>query len=113
MLLNLVFFNKSKNLYHKSYSKNETNRNTKKIQKNQIPLSEIIAIQIIGELVRGKNKSYNSFELNLVLTDNTRRNVIDHGNLKSIISDAERLSHFLNIPIWHSTSHIKDLENNL
>ena len=30
--------------------------------------------------------------------------MIDHGNLKSLIRDAEWLSEFLNVPIWHAES---------
>lgn len=65
-------------------------------------LKSIVAIQIIGEHVPTDDGSYKSFELNLVLEDSSRKNVVDHGNLKSIISDAEILSDFLNIPIWHA-----------
>lgn len=100
-------FDKSKNIYYQSY-KIKNNRNNSKIEKNQVPLNKIVALQIIGEHIRGDNRTYPSFELNLVLSNNTRRNVVDHGNLKSVVSDAQKLSDFLNIPIWHSTSHLKD-----
>ncbi|WP_092447345.1 hypothetical protein [Winogradskyella sediminis] len=68
-------------------------------------MKSIVAIQIIGEYVQSDDGSYKSFELNLVLDDASRRNVVDHGNLKSIIKDAEMLSAFLNIPIWHAGSN--------
>ena len=78
--------------------------NTKK-SKNNIKLSRICAIQIIGEVVQSDNNNYNSYELNLVLDDSTRINVIDHGNLKGVIQDANWLSDFLNIPVWHAGSN--------
>ena len=83
------------------------NIKTQDILKHQFPLAKIVALQIIGEHIRDEDGSFNSFELNLVLTDNSRRNVIDHINLKAIIKDAKDLSNFLNVPIWHATSHIE------
>ena len=41
----------------------------------------------------------------LVLEDGTRRNVVDHGSLKTIIDDAHIVSEFLNVPIWHAESN--------
>ena len=76
----------------------------KSASKSQIPLNSIIAIQLNGEHVKNDKGSYKSFELNLVLKDGSRKNVVDHGNLKSIISDAEILSDFLDVPIWHAGS---------
>jgi hypothetical protein len=93
-------FDKQSGYYYKGYNF----RPNEKHLKHQFRLHEIIAIQIIGETIRGKNGSYGSFELNLVLNDGTRRNVVDHGNLKSIIDDAHCLSEFLNVPIWHAQS---------
>lgn len=80
-------------------------RDRTKYQKNIVPLSQIIAIQIIGEIVQDEYSKYKSFELNLVLKNATRINVIDHSNLDGIIEDAEILSLFLNIPIWHAASN--------
>lgn len=63
----------------------------------------IHAVQIISEWVRssGKNSSsYYSYELNLVLKDGSRVNVIDHGKLSDIRSDAELLGTYLSVPIW-------------
>ncbi|MFP4846851.1 hypothetical protein [Winogradskyella sp. PE311] len=88
-------FNKNLGYYYKAY---KVKLNTK----NCIALKSIVALQIIGESISSKNGSYGSFELNLVLKDGLRTNVIDHGSLKSIISDAYVISEFLNIPIWHA-----------
>ncbi|MFC0604342.1 hypothetical protein [Winogradskyella pulchriflava] len=93
-------FDRHLGFYYKSYKFKPHHVNLV----NQIRLNNIIAIQIIGETIRDDDGSYGSFELNLVLDDNTRRNVVDHGNLKSIINDAHILSDFLNIPIWHAKS---------
>jgi hypothetical protein len=95
-------FNKNLGLYYKSYKADL--QKTNKHSKDQIQLNKIIAIQIIGEFISDIDSSYNSFELNLALNDGSRRNVVDHGNIKSIIDDAHILSDFLNVPIWHAKS---------
>lgn len=90
-------FNKLTNRYIKGTKRDIIKKNT-----IDIPLSKIIAIQLIGEVVTGNDSSYNSFELNIVMDDGKRFNVIDQGNLKSLIRDAKWLSEFLNVPIWHA-----------
>lgn len=100
MFLRPRVFNKNSNYYYKGFRKN-VNRKTK----NYVPLNRIIALQLIGETISSDNESYKSFELNLVLDDATRLNVVDHGNLKKLIIDTEVLSDFLNIPIWHAESN--------
>lgn len=96
-------FDKHLGLYYKSYGF-RLHRSQRQSKDHFIKLKSIIAIQIIGEHIKSDDSSYNSFELNLVLENNTRKNVIDHGDLKSIIIDAETLSDFLNVPIWHAKS---------
>ncbi|MDA0586700.1 MAG: hypothetical protein O2820_02050 [Planctomycetota bacterium] len=41
--------------------------------------------------------------MNLVLRDATRKNVVDHGHLKTLREDAAILSEFLTVPIWDTT----------
>jgi hypothetical protein len=64
------------------------------------PLSSIHALQLLTEYVSGNKNSYYSYELNLVLDDGSRINVVDHGNLERLRSDAQKLSQFLGKPIW-------------
>ena len=90
-----IVFDKSTNRFYKGFFRDKT-----KNAKYNISISRIVALQIIGEIISGKNKKYNSYELNLVLEDASRINVIDHGNLKGVIADTETLSKFLNLPIW-------------
>ena len=68
--------------------------------KHCVRLKEIHALQILSEYCSGNKSSYYSYELNLVLEDGTRLNVGDHGNLKKLREDAEKLAHFLNKPVW-------------
>lgn len=93
-------FDKQSGYYYKGYNFKPNERELK----HQFKLNSIVAIQIIGETIRDSDGSYGSYELNLVLEDGTRRNVVDHGSLKAIIDDAHIVSAFLNIPIWHAES---------
>lgn len=68
--------------------------------KDLTEIGEIHALQIISERCSGKNSSYYSYELNLVLNDGRRINVIDHGNVGRLREDAQRLSHILGVPVW-------------
>jgi len=65
-----------------------------------VPLSRIHAIQVVSEYVPGKRSSFYSHELNLVLSDGGRVNVVDHGNKGQLTSDAKALAEFLAVPLW-------------
>lgn len=69
-------------------------------------LGEIHAIQVLVKRVSSKNGSYNSYELNLILKNGSRLNVIDHGNMRAVKSDAQTLASFLNKPVWDTTEPI-------
>ena len=62
---------------------------------NMIPLSSIHALQIVSERVSTKNSSFLSYEINLVLDDKRRVNVVDYGNLNKIQTDAKQLGEYL------------------
>ena len=79
--------------------------------KGVIQLQDVHAIQLVSERIRSQSSSssrshssrrssYYSYELNLVLHDATRINVVDHGKLSVIRQDADRLADFLDIPVW-------------
>lgn len=67
-------------------------------------LRDIEALQVIAETIRTRSKnttrSFTSYELNLVLHDGERLNVMDHGNRKKFAADTELISQFLNLPVW-------------
>ncbi len=94
-------FDKQQGIFYKSYKPNLSKTNIIK-DNSVILLQDIIALQIIGEHVSNRNGTYGSFELNLVLNDTSRINIIDHKVLKSIINDAYEISQFLDIPIWNA-----------
>ena len=70
--------------------------------KDHVRLSEVHAIQLISEYVSGDKSSYHSYELNLVLADAYRINVVDHGGRAAIQRDARTLAEFLGKPLWSS-----------
>ena len=74
--------------------------NDKTVVKVFEKLENIEAIQLISEYIRSNKSSYYSYELNLVLKNADRINVIDHGNLEKIRRDAQTLSAFLDVPVW-------------
>ncbi len=89
-----IVFSKKLGYYYKGYV------NIPFLRNDKINLEDIVAIQILGEITSETLAPFNSFELNLVLKDSERVHVIDHSNLKSIITDVTQLSKFLDVPIW-------------
>ncbi len=81
----------------------KVNNNFKKGYEILCSLDEIHAIQLIKEFIESEDSSYYSYELNLVLKDASRINVLDQGGKPSlIISEAEKLADFLDLPIWNA-----------
>ncbi len=74
------------------------------VKKTSAPLSDIHALQIISEHVSSSKSSYYSYELNLILHNGSRLNVIDHGKLSSVQEDAQKLASFLGVPVWDTLS---------
>lgn len=68
-----------------------------------VRLESVHALQIIAEYMSGKGGGYYSYELNLVLKNGNRINIIDHGCRKKLAEDAEVLAEFLGIPLWDAT----------
>ncbi|MFK8010510.1 MAG: hypothetical protein AB8B80_00620 [Marinicellaceae bacterium] len=71
--------------------------------KNIVYINNIHALQILSERVRGNKTTYYSYEINLVLNDGSRFNLVDHGNHAEILLDAQTLSTFLNKPLWNAS----------
>lgn len=73
--------------------------------KNWAYLRDIGGLQIIRERVRFDRSSYASYELNLVLKNGDRRNVMDHGNLVRLREEAKQLSERLEVPLWDASDY--------
>lgn len=68
--------------------------------KKSFDLKNAEAIQLIREYVRGNESSYYSYELNLICSDGSRINIVDHGALRKLREDASLLAEYLSIPVW-------------
>lgn len=83
------------------------------VTNNMTSLHNVRAIQVIGENCSGsKGSRYRSYEINLVLKDSSRVNVIDHGNLSQILLDAQQIATRLKVPVWDVSSFWKVLDDN-
>lgn len=71
--------------------------------KEHVELDRIHALQIVSEHCRSNDSSYYSYELNLVLDDGSRLNVVDHGDHAELRADADALAAFLDKPLWDAT----------
>ena len=94
-----IIFDTMNGYFWKGYKDPERVFDINKI-KHCVRLKEIHALQILSEYCSGNKSSYYSYELNLVLEDGTRLNVVDHGNLKKLREDTGKLAQFLNKPVW-------------
>jgi len=72
-------------------------------------LEDVHALQVIAECCsrrqthssgRTTTVAHFSYELNLVLGNAKRVNVVDHGNLPKLRKDAQALAEFLDKPVW-------------
>ena len=67
-------------------------------------LDAIHALQILvkrtSKTAGGTSGAYLSYELNLVLGNGSRLNVLDHGDDSAIREDAAMLGRFLERPVW-------------
>jgi hypothetical protein len=105
-----IVFNKSTGYFWKGRLKEDKNPEQKNL-KVYCRLRDIVALQIVSERVRssssssGGSSSFRSYEINLVLQDASRLNVIDHGNKKKLLEDAEQLASYLGVPIWEGNRY--------
>lgn len=65
-----------------------------------VELDAVHALQVISEYCSGKGSGFHSYELNLVLVDGTRRNVVDHDDPARIRRDSRTIANFLAVPLW-------------
>jgi len=68
--------------------------------KHYARLDDIHALQLLAEYIRSDDNSYYSYELNLVLRNGDRLNVMDHGDYEALRRDASTLGTFLDRPVW-------------
>jgi hypothetical protein len=94
-------FDKETGYFHKCRQK-KTARTHPSRYREHADLSRIHALQLIARSPQGKYQPSFLFEINMVLDDASRLNVIAHGDLEAIRKDATALSGFLGKPLWDS-----------
>lgn len=83
-------------------------RNKDLNEENSTSFHDIHALQILSEYCMGSKTSYYSYELNLVLKNGQRINVVDHGSKKRLLKDAETISNFIGKPLWNGAKTMWD-----
>ncbi len=80
-----------------------------------VPLNQVHALQIVSEWAsagrgssRGGSHRYKSHELNLVCSDASRVNVVDHSGAGRVRELAERLASFLGVPVWDAPRSLEE-----
>lgn len=70
--------------------------------KTCVALKEICAIQLLSDFALGGSQGGSGwhYELNVVLHDGSRHNVVGHCGKRSLQEDAQTLATFLGVPVW-------------
>lgn len=97
-----IVFDKREKLFWKKHKPNSA-MSLNDVSEDCVRLEFIHALQIVAEFISGKNANYYSYELNLVLKNGNRINIIDHNNKGRIDREAKVLSEFLGVPVWDAT----------
>jgi len=86
------------------------------LAKEKCDIIDIVAIQVLSEFISADNlisesnikrKDSYKYEINLILKDAQRINLVESSNLQKIREDAKKLSEFLNIPLLEVIKKIK------
>lgn len=64
-----------------------------------VPFKEVAALQVLEKMAKQKRHEFKSYELNLVRRDGARFTIVDHGNVLSLVEDANKLAQFLGCPV--------------
>jgi hypothetical protein len=93
-----IVFDKNRGYFWKGRKDPDAVWNTAEL-KDFAELEDIYGLQIVSEWVKSDKSSYTSYELNLVLKDGSRLNVVDYGNAKGMREDSEGLAEFLGVAV--------------
>lgn len=78
--------------------------NPNKLLPNEIGnINDFYAVQLLSETLPTNKGAFRSHELNIVLKNAQRINLMDHGDINNILESAEIISNSLKIPIWQAS----------
>lgn len=72
-------------------------------KQQEVPFSNIHALQLLAEHVSSDDSDYWSYELNVVLKSGERINVVDHAGLERIRGEARQLGALIGCAVWDGT----------
>lgn len=81
-------------------------RTKRYVRDKKISLEHIHALQLLREKVpsmRNSGQYFYSYELNMVLKNGTRYQLMDHADIARLREDARTLSQVLQVPVWDAT----------
>lgn len=74
------------------------------IQRRTVPFGTIVALQLLTERIKDDENDFESHELNLVLADGSRLNLVDHGGKQELRGDLARLRELIGCKAWDGTT---------
>lgn len=100
-------FDKREGYLWKGRKKPESDPGEKHSARKIALIDEVHAIQLLHEFVKRKTRSrgpryVDTYEMNIVIGDESRVTVVRHCDKASMLKDAEKLSIFLGKPIWNA-----------
>ncbi len=108
----VIIFDFDKKAFWKGDKKLDTNNVNTAMLDDLVPFKEITGIQLLAETVvtrtvsnndsnfNNSPKVYDSYEMNLVLKNGSRVNVVDHGNFNIMKLEAEAIAKRIEVPVW-------------
>ncbi len=67
----------------------------------KFPFNEVYALQVISSLAGGHGHGvYRNNELNIILNDGQRINILNHGGVAAFEYQERQLSKLLNVSVW-------------
>lgn len=94
-----IVFDKLEGCYWKGRKKPDHNFGTEHTKK-LCRIRSIYAVQILKKFVSGNKSSYHCYEINLVMKNGDRLNVVAHAGEKAMKNHAAELGRFLGVPVW-------------
>lgn len=82
----------------------DTRKRQLTVRGRALTFDDVVALQLLSEHLRDSDgDSFTSTELNLVLADHSRLNLVDHGDRRRVREDAARLAFATGWKVWDGT----------
>lgn len=82
----------------------DTRRRQLSVRGRLLAFDDVLALQLLSEHLRDSDgDTFTSVELNLVLKDSSRLNLVDHGDRRRVREDAARLAFATGGKVWDAT----------